>query len=611
MSSNKILFKKILGLFIILSALFNISFGQTDYSITGNTVYKKVDWNPSAARTLQDPGKPVIDQFLLDGGYLKPDAELIEIKRSKVSTIYCYKFYYQGIPIHRMEAKIKVSDKLSYARLGISMLPQDISDEEHRLHSKDLESYFPDAENSTPIYYLEGDKLLPGYRIKVKRGNPYFTEEIYDLDLNKIYSEDLVSFYHSEQVADTTVKGYVFLPDPVTSANTVYGGNFVDNSDQTNPFLDNERVLVDIEVTDNAGTLELSNQWVHIVDMAPPTLPPATSSGDFLYNRSQSGFEDVNTLYHISNFQAFLMGIGYPNITGGPVNFDPHGDFSDNSYFLPGSGIFLGIGGVDDAEDADVIIHEYGHAVSNSIAGTNSGMERQSLDEGFGDYLAASYSNAITSFRATDIFTWDGHNEFWSGRSANVQRTYDQISPFDIYYNGEIWSSALFAFETYNGRATATDVLLESMYSYLPNMNMKQAADLMIEADTALYGGANYPYLCYIMKDYSFVDTCTVPRPSGLPVLVIPESPKEKPRSAFELYNSEQFGNESITVNFTAVDEGAFEVNIYNTLGQQLKTIRSSNQTVVISPDNLEKGIYFIEVIHEGEKKDTFKVIRQ
>jgi hypothetical protein len=611
MLSNNHMFIRALAIAFMLIANGAITYGQPDLTLGNTASYTKIDWDPTVARTMQDPGKPIIDQFLREGGYVNLDAELVDIKRSKASTIYCYQFFYAGIPIHHMEAKIKVSDKSSDARIGLSMLPIEISDEKHGIQSRDLESYFPEAVYSTPIYYLEGSKLLPGYRIKVKRGNPYFTVEIFDLELNKLSSEDLVSFYHSEQLTDTTVKGYVFMPDPVTSANTVYGGNFVDNSDQTNPFLDNERVLVDIEVTDNAGTLELENQWVKIVDMGPPALPPATSTGDFLYDRSQSGFEDVNTLYHISNFQAFLIGIGYSNITGGPVNFDPHGDLNDNSYFLPGSGIFLGIGGVDDAEDADVIIHEYGHAVSNSIAGTNSGMERQSLDEGFGDYLAASYSNAITSYRATDIFTWDGHNVFWSGRSASVQRTYDQISPFDIYYNGEIWSSALFAFETYNGRAIATDILLESMYSYLPGMNMKQAADLMIDADTTLYGGASYPYLCYIMKDYSFVDTCTVPRPSGLPVLVIPESPKEKVESTFELLNSDQFGNESITVNFTAVDEGAFEVNLYNTLGQQLNTLRSSNQSVLISPENLERGIYFIEVIHKGEKKVTFKVIRQ
>ena len=66
---------------------------------------------------------------------------------------------------------------------------------------------------------------------------------------------------------------------------------------------------------------------------------------------------------------------------------------ADNSYFSPTTKpqrIYFGEGGVDDAEDADVCVHEYAHFISyNAANGSNVGAERNSLDEGFGDYNKA------------------------------------------------------------------------------------------------------------------------------------------------------------------------------------------------------------------------------
>ncbi|MEZ4916786.1 MAG: hypothetical protein R2836_07345 [Chitinophagales bacterium] len=53
------------------------------------------------------------------------------------------------------------------------------------------------------------------------------------------------------------------------------------------------------------------------------------------------------------------------------ISVDTHGNNgADNSFFSPATPLRLifGEGGVDDAEDADVIIHEYGHAISHFAA---------------------------------------------------------------------------------------------------------------------------------------------------------------------------------------------------------------------------------------------------
>ena len=53
--------------------------------------------------------------------------------------------------------------------------------------------------------------------------------------------------------------------------------------------------------------------------------------------------------------------------------------------------IRFGKGGVDDAEDAEVIVHEYGHAVHDAqVPGFGSSLDAGSIGESFGDYLAVS-----------------------------------------------------------------------------------------------------------------------------------------------------------------------------------------------------------------------------
>lgn len=151
--------------------------------------------------------------------------------------------------------------------------------------------------------------------------------------------------------------------------------------------------------------------------------------------------------------------------------------------------MLFGDGGVDDAEDADVIIHEYGHALSEAAApGTKSGRERRGLDEGIGDYVAAAYSQDLNPWRWYEIFNWDGHNEFWPGRNALSQLLYPP-SNTSIYTYGILWASTLMQIREDLGPLVTDQLVLQEMYGNFPNMTLIDAAQLMLEADSLLYNG--------------------------------------------------------------------------------------------------------------------------
>jgi len=229
-------------------------------------------------------------------------------------------------------------------------------------------------------------------------------------------------------------QGNIFDPDPLTTGTATYGDpGYTDNGDSNSPQMTGHLFNVVLrDITDNAGTFELKGPWAEIIDHDPPfkglfTQPSAT----FNYDRTDDNFEAVMVYYHIDASMRYLnntLGLSIMPLqytTG--VRVDPSGwNGGDNSSYSSGTGrLSFGEGGVDDAEDSDVIHHELGHGLHDWV--TNGSLSQvNGLSEGCGDYWAASYNRSIDSWTTSDpayyhTFRWDGHNQFWGGRSVNYR----------------------------------------------------------------------------------------------------------------------------------------------------------------------------------------------
>jgi hypothetical protein len=227
-------------------------------------------------------------------------------------------------------------------------------------------------------------------------------------------------------------QGYVHDPDPLTSAGANYGDTgFTDNNDANSTQLQAQRVWVTLrDITYSGGVYSLQGPWVTLLDWEAPWGAPVTSAtaNGFGFTRDAQGFEDVMVYYQIDKSQRWMQSLGFYNIQYGAIACDPHGfNGADNSHYIPGTNrIAYGEGGVDDAEDADVILHEYGHAITNSIVPGWGGGDEPSMGEGFGDYWAASYSRSLYAFHSDWVYNWDGHNPFWGGRVVNNNYHYPE-----------------------------------------------------------------------------------------------------------------------------------------------------------------------------------------
>ena len=133
--------------------------------------------------------------------------------------------------------------------------------------------------------------------------------------------------------------------------------------------------------------------------------------------------------------------------------------------FPQGAGsILFGLGGVDDAEDGEIIVHEYGHAIQdNQVPGFGETPQGGAMGEGFSDYLAAAMSKrfapSATPRRLHRRVGPLGTAGFPTGvdppclRRTDLDLTAAQVGPgtacdAEVHCAGEAWSGALWDIRT-------------------------------------------------------------------------------------------------------------------------------------------------------------------
>lgn len=300
----------------------------------------------------------------------------------------------------------------------------------------------------------------------------------------------------------TDGSGLVFRPDPLSSTKSSYGSTgYKDNNDADSAQLTAARVRVTLkDLTQTGGSYKLAGPYAVCADFDAPrdNACPVQTSSTFDFTRSNLYFEAVNAYYHIDTFLRYVnltLGVkALPYQYTGGVQYDPHGESgADNSSYSSSSGkLTFGQGGVDDAEDADVVIHELGHGIHDWV--TNGGLSQQEgLSEGTGDYLAAAYSRDFNQWSPTDaqynwVFNWDGHNEFWAGRVTNwnVGRTYAQARSAEIHTAGQYWASCNLVARDAIGGVAMDKAFLKGLSMTNGSTNQKAAAQAVLTAASAL-----------------------------------------------------------------------------------------------------------------------------
>ncbi len=294
-----------------------------------------------------------------------------------------------------------------------------------------------------------------------------------------------------------TATGQVFYPNPVQS---LRDESLTDRKDadffSPDPRLRTAYKRVTLRDLDGSGTL--SGTYARVESSTGK--PARRDTTGFVHTRDEDQFEQVMGYFWITEAQHYLQSLGLR----GPVNarqqllrISQYG--GDNSFYREGTGkltITLGKGGVDDAEDGEVIVHEYGHSVQDDqVRGFGAGPEAGAIGEGFGDYLAVEVSTAVTgnTFEPACVADWDS-TSYTPGpvhclRRLDSTKHYPQDVAGEVHADGELWSGALWRARQLLGDARRADrVIVNAQFAFAPDASFAQAARATIAAagsDTA------------------------------------------------------------------------------------------------------------------------------
>jgi hypothetical protein len=293
-----------------------------------------------------------------------------------------------------------------------------------------------------------------------------------------------------------TAGAIVFSPSPVQQLGDQ---SLTDQKDADYPALAGAYRRVSLAHLDGSGTL--TGRYVTV--KSKTGAPARTAGGDFpVWHRDADQFEQVMGYYWVDTAQVYLQSLGFGGALR-PVNqrrielrIDQYG--GDNSFFREDkANITLGKGGVDDAEDAEVIVHEYGHSVQDGqVPGFGTNLESGSIGEGFSDYLAV----AVTSWAAgrptrtpeACVADWDSIS--YTSTVPHCLRRLDgtKVYPDDVvgqvHADGEIWSRALWDIRTALGDTTATTLIIEAQFDFAPDTSFRDAALATVASAAKLYG---------------------------------------------------------------------------------------------------------------------------
>jgi Zn-dependent metalloprotease len=250
----------------------------------------------------------------------------------------------------------------------------------------------------------------------------------------------------------------------------------------------------------------------------------------FLFDRSSNGFSETMGYYFLDLAQQRIQDLGFTGnkaINARQQVFSVDRYTKDNSYFSSSSkDITYGTGGVDDAEDAEVIWHEYGHSIQdNLVERFGNQAESGAMGEGFGDYWAGTLGEQYNKISLNGIpekvclAEWDS-TSYRTGTPTCLRRLdgdkhYPEDMQGEVHRDGEMWSAALWLIRTTLGADRADRAILQHHILLPKDATFNMAGHALIQ--TACSFKYSVSEIASILRARGF-ETNGTPFPDGCPI---------------------------------------------------------------------------------------------
>jgi zinc metalloprotease ZmpB len=257
-----------------------------------------------------------------------------------------------------------------------------------------------------------------------------------------------------------------------------------------------------VTLTNLDGSGFLHGDYANVVsETGNPAFSPTNT---FVYTRHQDEFEQVMAYYWVTQSQLYIHSLGFGEtrrpIDNGPQAVRINQLGADNSFATdhPKNELRFGKGGVDDAEDAEVILHEYGHAIHFSQNFSFASEEAGAISEGFGDYWAVTVGDVVARSLGVPnreplpcVADWDSTSYTSTVphclRRVDLDWHYPTDLNGEVHHDGQIWSRALWDIRQGLGNVKADTIILTGSFDF-PGTTMTDLANRTVAAAQTLYG---------------------------------------------------------------------------------------------------------------------------
>jgi len=421
---------------------------------------------------------------------LSPDVELFLEAEQDVHGLYVVRLTRRlgGLPVMGTVAALRFGADGSIDLVQVSPGPNAIASGERRLRTEDAAQQA--ARNRLgsraeilgvrALLFPIDDQLVPAWALDVRDGGIESSLERVFLDARS---------------------GEVIVRFPLIrhALGTVFPHNRVTDMDVTR----------DVELTEMTGT-GLTGRYVRVTSCnaqagrggcAPVANASADGDGDFLYAPVTMSYDDafaeVNAYHHVTiaaqyfrEQHEFTWRCGASSTLEVLVNYSeaPATPY-DNAAYTPGGGsggcgfLLFGEGVTGDfAWDADVVYHEYGHAVTDAqtdilgftVDALGLSYEPLAINEGISDYWAGTIQG--------DGSIAESFNDPALGGAHASLRVIDNAltCPSDLvgegHYDGRLFSAVVWDVREAAGAEVADAILYAAVPTYLSNVSLASAA---------------------------------------------------------------------------------------------------------------------------------------
>ncbi len=331
-----------------------------------------------------------------------------------------------------------------------------------------------------PVLFPQAHRVVPAWKLIIPLATPPH-------DWRMFVHARTGEILHQEDMLKMVVgRGRVFDPSPVASLNdaTLKDGSKIPDT-----------AYREVDLPEVAASGYLDGPYVNT---KATHRRRRVTSRQFLFTRKQRAFKEVMAYFHIDRVQRYIQTLGFANVNNRSISVNIDGIRDDNSFYSPATKqLTFGTGGIDDAEDAEIILHEYGHSIQdNQVPGFGASEEAGAMGEGFGDYLAASFFETLKPARfARCLGSWDA-TAYSPEDPPNLRRLdstkrYPRDIVHEVHADGEIWSASLWALREAIGRTACDKLVLSHHFLLKRDSTFEGAALSLILADQQLFRGAH------------------------------------------------------------------------------------------------------------------------